>query len=109
MDGLTKIMTDARAWIYYKLTFEPFGTTKKSDFLDKLEGLTGPEAVLRTVKDVDSIVFDGMAVIQMLPVPTSVARPTYDDMASLFWKHVMRVTSRKQVRVLKTPLHPTFI
>ena len=71
------------------------GTTKKSDFLDKLEGLTGPETVLRTVKDVDSIVhvFDGMAVIQMLPVPTSVAKPTYDDMASpLFWRHVMRVS-----------------
>ena len=64
------------------------GTTIKSEFLEKLEGLTEPETVLRTVKDVDSIVFDGMAIIQMLPVPTSAAKPTYDDMAPLFWKHV---------------------
>ena len=31
------------------------GTTKKSEFLEKLEGLTEPETVLRTVKDVNSI------------------------------------------------------
>ena len=67
-------------------------STKKSDFLDKLESLIEPETVLRTVKDVDSIVFDGMAIIQMLPVPTSAAKPTYDDMASLFWKHVLCVS-----------------
>ena len=40
--------------------------------------------MLRTIKDVNSIVFDGMAIIQMLPVPFSAAKPTYDDMASLF-------------------------
>ena len=32
------------------------GTTITSEFLEKLEGLTKPETVLRTVKDVDSIV-----------------------------------------------------
>ena len=32
------------------------GTTIKSEFLEKREGLTEPETVLRTVKDVDSIV-----------------------------------------------------
>ena len=37
--------------------------------------------MLRTVKDVDCIVFDGMAIVQMLPVPTSAAKPTYDDIA----------------------------
>ena len=52
------------------------GTTKKSEFLEKLEGLTEPKTVLRTVKDVDSIVYDKMAIIQMLPVPTSAAKPT---------------------------------
>ena len=41
------------------------GTTKKSEFLEKLEGLTEPETVLRTVKDKDSIVSDGMAIIHM--------------------------------------------
>ena len=63
------------------------GTTIK--FLENLEGLTEPVTVLRTVKYVDSIVFDGMAIIQMLPVATSAAKPTYDDMAPLFWKHVL--------------------
>ena len=48
--------------------------------------------MLRTIIDVDSIVFDGMAIIQMLPLPTSAASPTYDDMASLFWKHVLCVS-----------------
>ena len=68
------------------------GTTKKSELEEKLEGLAEPETVLRTVKDVDSIVFDGMAIIKMLPVPTSAAFPTYDDMASLFWNHVLCVS-----------------
>ena len=48
--------------------------------------------MLRTVKDVESIVFDGMAFIQMLPVPTSAAKPTYHDMAPLFWKHGLCVS-----------------
>ena len=39
------------------------------------------------VKDVDSIVFDGMAIIQVSPVHTSAAKRAYDDIASLFWKH----------------------
>ena len=33
-----------------------------------------------------------MAWLQMLPVPTAAAKPTYDDMASLFWKHVLCVS-----------------
>ena len=48
--------------------------------------------MLRTIKDVDSIVFDGMAIIQMVPVPTSAAKQAYEDMASLFWKHVLCVS-----------------
>ena len=48
--------------------------------------------MLRTIKDVDSNVFDDMAIMQMLPVPLSAAKPTYDDMASLFWKHVLCVS-----------------
>ena len=39
-----------------------------------------------------SIVFNEMAIIQILPVPASAAKPTYDDMASLFWKHVLCVS-----------------
>ena len=48
--------------------------------------------MLRTIKDVDSIVVDAMAIIQMVAVPTSAAKPTYDGMASLFWKHVLCVS-----------------
>ena len=48
--------------------------------------------MLRTIKDVDSIVFDGMSIIQMLPVPTSAAKPTYNEMTSLLWKHVLCVS-----------------
>ena len=33
-----------------------------------------------------------MGIIQMLPEPISVAKPTYDDIASLFWKHVLCVS-----------------
>ena len=60
------------------------GATIKSEFLEKIEGLIEPETVLRTVKDVDRIVFDGKAIIQMIPVPTSAAKPKYDDMTPLF-------------------------
>ena len=48
--------------------------------------------MLRTIKDEDSSVFDGMAIIQMAPVPTSAAKSTYGDMASLFWKYVLCVS-----------------
>ena len=48
--------------------------------------------MLRTIKDVDNILFDAMAIIQMLPEPTSAAKPTYNDMALLFWKHVLCVS-----------------
>ena len=69
------------------------GTTKKSDFLEKLESLTEPDTVLRTAPEgADCIVFDGMAIVQMLPIPTTAAKPTYDDMASLFWKRIMCVS-----------------
>ena len=68
------------------------GTIKKSEFLEDLEGLTEPETVLRSVEDVDSIVFDRMASIQILPVPTSAAKPAYDGMALLFRKHVLCVS-----------------
>ena len=64
-------------------------TTKKSDFLEKLEKLIQPESVVRTVSEKDTFVFDGMAIIQMLQASASVAKPTYNDMASLFWKYIL--------------------
>ena len=62
--------------------------TKKADFLEKLEKLIQPESVVRTVSGKDTFVFDGMAFIQMLQPLASVAKPTYNDMASLFWKYM---------------------
>lgn len=71
-------------------------TTKKADFLEKLEKLIEPESVVRTVSGKDTFVFDGMAVIQMLQPPASVAKPTYYDMASLFWKYILSASGGVQ-------------
>ena len=62
-------------------------TTKKSEFLVKFEGLTDPETLLRTVKGVESIIFDDMAINHMLPIQTLAAKITYNNMALLFRKH----------------------
>ena len=59
-------------------------TTQKPEFFEKRDGLIEPETVLMTVKDVDSIVCDGMAIIQMLPVPILAAKPTHDDLTPPF-------------------------
>ena len=64
-------------------------TTKKSDFLDKLENLIEPELIFRNVKEADCIVFDGMAIIQMLQPPQSTVKLVYNDMASAFWKYIL--------------------
>ena len=37
-----------------------------------------------------------MAVIQMLQPPASVAKPTYNDMASLFWKYILSASGGVQ-------------
>ena len=42
---------------------------------------------------INSIVFDRMAIIQVLPVLTSAAKPARDDIASLFWKHVFCISN----------------
>ena len=71
-------------------------TTKKSDFLEKLEKLIQPESVVRTVSEKDTFVSDGMAIIQMLQAPASVAKPMYNDMASLFWKYSLSASGGVQ-------------
>ena len=49
-----------------------------------------------TVSGKDTFVFDGMAVIQMLQPPAFVAKPTYNDMASLFWKYILSASGGVQ-------------
>lgn len=63
-------------------------STKKSDFLEKLENLVGPENIPRSAQDVDCVVFDGMAIVQMLQPPTG-SKPTYQQMAERFWTYII--------------------
>ena len=44
-------------------------TTKKSDVMGKLEDFVSNDQILHKISSVESILFDGMAVIQML-LPT---------------------------------------
>jgi len=64
-------------------------TTKKSDFMGKLEDLVSNDQILHKISSVQSILFDGMAVIQMLLPTQSPLKLTYFDMASSFWKHIV--------------------
>ena len=58
----------------------------KSIFMHKLEEKVSQE-ITTSVKNVDCILFDGMAVIQMLQPETS--KKTYRDMANMSWKYIM--------------------
>lgn len=48
-------------------------TTKKFDFMAKLEELVPNETIVQNISDIDCILFDGMAVIQILLPPQSSA------------------------------------
>ena len=63
-------------------------STKKSDFLEKLEGLAGPENILRSIEAPNCTIFDGMAVIQMLQ-PSPGLKRTYQQMAADFWSFIL--------------------
>lgn len=62
--------------------------TKKSDFLEKLEGLVRNETVPSVIEGVDCIVFDGMAIVQILQPPSG-SKPTYQQMAANLWKYIL--------------------
>ena len=62
---------------------------KKSDFMEKLETLISPNLILKALSGVDCIIFDGMAVIQMLKPVTSLVKPTFSDLANMFWTHIL--------------------
>ena len=50
--------------------------TKKSDFMAQLESLVPKTTVLQKADKLDCIVFDGMAVVQMLQPPQTSVKPT---------------------------------
>ena len=58
----------------------------KSDFMHKLEEKVAEEITI-TVENVGCMLFDGMAVIQILQPETS--KKTYRDMTNMFWKYIM--------------------
>ena len=62
---------------------------KKSDFMEKLEFLLDPTLIVKDIDAVDAIIFDGMAVIQMLKPVVSPVKTTYSDLASIFWSYVL--------------------
>ena len=63
-------------------------STKKSDFLEKIESFIDPESyTLSASSTVGCFLYDAMAVVQMLQPPTEKA--TYEMMASLFWTYIL--------------------
>lgn len=59
----------------------------KSDFMHKLESLHENKIV--SVQSADCIIFDAMAIIQMLPMPTRTLKVTFIDMAKQFLQYVL--------------------
>lgn len=61
---------------------------KKSDYMHKLEELI-PGGRLTTVEACDVIIFDGHAIIHLLPAHTLLTKATFQDTAEAFMNHVM--------------------
>lgn len=59
--------------------------SKKSDFMSKLEDLLPGNTA--TIENADTVIFDGMAVIQLLQVQS--AENTFLDMAAFFLKYIL--------------------
>jgi hypothetical protein len=66
-----------------------FMSTKKSDFLEKLENLITPNNDEFNASSIaDCFIFDAMAVVQMLQ-PQSGIKTTYQMMAFSFWQYIL--------------------
>ena len=64
-------------------------STKKSDFLEKLESLVPDDSLSFEASNmVDCFVFDAMAVVQML-TPNNGPKTTFQMMASSFWRYIL--------------------
>ena len=77
-------------------------TCVKSDFMHKLEGMY--EDKVTSIGSTDCIIFDAMAVIQMLPVPSKTVRETFVDMVEQFCDYILRnsriYTSVSQIHIV---------
>jgi len=69
----------------------------KSEFMHKLESLI-PGDKITAVNNVDSIIFDGHAVIQMMPQPTHMM--TFNELANVFMRYI--INSSKAVGSTQT-------
>ncbi|XP_053400688.1 uncharacterized protein LOC128557383 [Mercenaria mercenaria] len=75
-------------------------STKKSDFGEKLEKLVGSDFIVSSVSEPDCIVFDAMAIVQMLH-PSKDQTQTYIQMASGFWSYILKSSLHcKQIHVV---------
>ena len=63
---------------------------RRPDFIEKLQTLISQNLILKTLNGIDCITdFDGMAVIQIVNPVTSLVKPTFNDLANMFWTHVL--------------------
>ena len=62
---------------------------KKSDFMEKHGTLISPNLILKELSAIDCVIFDGMAIIQMLKPVSSLIKPTFRDLAHMFWTHIL--------------------
>ena len=60
----------------------------KSDFMRKLESLLENKTV--SIHSADCIIFDAMATIQMLPLPTQTLEISFSDMAKQFLQYILQ-------------------
>ena len=63
----------------------------KSQFMQKLEELV-PGEKITSVQIVDAVIFDGHAIVQMLPGPSGTGLVTFRDMADNFLRHILLVS-----------------
>ena len=62
---------------------------KKTDFMEKLETLIKFYLILKESSDIDCVIFDWTAIIQMFKPVSSIIKPTFCDLAIMFWTHIL--------------------
>ena len=67
-------------------------TCKKSDTMHMLEELVPGDKITSLDKHVDAVIYDGHAIIQSLPAPSTTLPITFKDMVSRFLSHVSHST-----------------
>ena len=75
----------------------------KSDFMRKLESLLENKIV--SIQSADCIIFDAMATIQMLPLPTQTLKISFSDMAKQFLQYILQCSRAIQT---VTQIHIVF-